>query len=267
LEEAMLGAIAGDVIGSVHEGGPPGTKDFELFSPESTFTDDTVLTVAVAQAVREAAGFEQALRVWGRRYPNAGYGAWFRQWLFRSEPAPYNSFGNGAAMRVSPIGWAFDDLDDVLEQAEASAFVTHDHPEGIKGAQAVAAAVFVARTRRDKRAVIDLLEQRFGYDCSAPLSAWSDSGGVGPTCQETVPAAGAVFLRSRGYEDAVRNAVAIGGDADTLACIAGAITEAYEGGVPLEIEIETLTRLDAPLREELVAFARAYDVPIAADAP
>lgn len=259
----MIGAISGDVIGSVHEGTLPKAKDFPLFVARSTFTDDTVLTIAVASAIRERAAFGASLRRWGRRYPNAGYGGWFRDWLFRDDAAPYHSFGNGSAMRVAPIGWAFDDLEVVLREATRSAEVTHDHPEGIKGAQAVAAAVLLGRTGQTKDRIAAMLSDRFGYDCSMELSALQRRGGFDVTCQGTIPAAAVAFLHSTGFEDAVRNAVSFGGDADTLACIAGAMAEAYYGSVPVEIQAEVLRRLDDPLRAEVVAFARQYGVPLA----
>ncbi len=261
----MIGAIAGDVIGSVHEGARPKAKDFPLFDPDSTFTDDTVLTVAVASAIRMGTDVGAAIRLWGRRYPDAGYGDWFRDWLLGEDAAPYNSFGNGSAMRVAAIGWAFDGLDDVLREAERSAEVTHNHPEGIKGAQAVAAAVLIARRGQTKDQIRALLSDRFGYDCSMSLSELQGRGGFDVTCQGTVPAAAVAFLESTDFEDAVRNAVSFGGDADTLACIAGAMAEAHYGEVPPGIQAEVLRRPDATLRDEVTAFARAYGVPLAED--
>jgi len=207
----MLGAIAGDIVGSVHEGSEPQSKAFALFAPSSRFTDDSVLTIAVASAIRRGEDYAEALRRWGREYPDAGYGGLFRQWLFAEHPRPYNSYGNGSAMRVSAVGWAFDDLERVLVEAGKSAEVTHDHPEGIKGG---------ARIR-------ELLTDRFGYDCSASLDELRRRSCFDVTCQGTVPAAAIAFLESSGYEDAVRNAVSLGGDADTLACIAGAMAEAH----------------------------------------
>jgi ADP-ribosylglycohydrolase len=259
----MIGAISGDVIGSVHEGAPAKPKDFPLFVPGSTFTDDSVLTVAVANAIREGVEYGTSIRRWGRRYPYAGYGGWFRDWLFREDAAPYNSFGNGSAMRVAPIGWAFDDLDLVLHEASKSAEVTHSHPEGIKGAQAVAAAIFVARAGQGKDQIAALLSDRFGYDCTMGLSALQRRGGFDVTCQGTVPAAAVAFLHSTDFEDAVRNAVSFGGDADTLACIAGAMAEAHYGRVPAEIQLEVLGRLDNALRAQVMAFARQYGIPVA----
>jgi ADP-ribosylglycohydrolase len=261
----MIGAIAGDVIGSVYEGRPAPRRDFPLFVSASTFTDDTVLTVAVANAIREGTVFGEALRRWGRRYPHAGYGGWFRDWLFREGAGPYSSFGNGSAMRVAAVGWAFDDLDRVLHEAAESAAVTHNHPEGIKGAQAVAAAILLGRTGEPKEAIAALLSDRFGYDCCTPLAVLRRRGGFDVTCQGTVPAAAAALLESTDYEDSVRNAVSLGGDTDTLACIAGAMAEAYYGGVPAQIQAEALRRLDEPLRRETFDFAHAYRVPLAAN--
>jgi ADP-ribosylglycohydrolase len=261
----VIGAISGDVIGSVHEGAPAQAKDFSLFVPASTFTDDTVLTVAVASAIREGVDYGSSMRRWGRRYPYAGYGGWFLDWLFREDAGPYNSFGNGSAMRVSAIGWAFEDLDVILREAARSAVVTHNHPEGIKGAQAVAAAILVARGGQGKDKIAALLSDRFGYDCSMGLSALQRRGGFDVTCQGTVPAAAVAFLHSTDFEDAVRNAVSFGGDADTLACIAGAMAEAHYGGVPAQIQVEVLGRLDGALRAEVMAFASQYGIPMAGD--
>jgi ADP-ribosylglycohydrolase len=258
----MIGAIAGDVIGSVHEGAPPQPKDFPLFVAGSRFTDDTVLTIAVASAIREDGDFTAALRRWGRRYPRAGYGGWFREWLFARDPAPYNSFGNGSAMRVSAVGWAYDDPDLVLEIAARSAAVTHSHPEGIKGAQAVAAAILAARTGQTRDQIAALLTDRFGYECSDSLDTLQRRGGFDVTCQGTVPAAAVAFLHANDYEDTVRNAVSCGGDADTLACIAGAIAEAYFGQVPPAIQAEVMRRLDEDLRREVRLFAERYGVPL-----
>jgi ADP-ribosylglycohydrolase len=261
-ENHLIGAISGDVIGSVHEGKPAKPKDFPLFVPHSTFTDDTVLTVAVASAVREGTDFSSSLRRWGRRYPEAGYGSWFCDWLFSEDAVPYNSFGNGSAMRVSAIGWAFNDLDVVLREAARSAAITHNHPEGIKGAQAVAAAIFVARSGQGKDKIAALLSDRFGYDCTADLRVFQQHGGFDVTCQGTLPAAAAAFLHSTDFEDAVRNAVSFGGDADTLACIAGAMAEAHYRGVPNRIQAEVFARLDKPLRDEVITFAQLYGIPL-----
>lgn len=263
----MLGAIAGDVIGSVHEGDLPKSKSFPLLVSYSRFTDDSVLTVAIASAIREGTDYSTSLRAWGRRYPRAGYGGQFREWLLQENPRPYNSFGNGSAMRVSAVGWAFGDLERVLREAKKSAEVTHNHPEGIKGAQAVAAALFLARTGHDKEQIRDLFSNRFGYDCSVRLEDLQERGEFDVSCQGTVPAAAVAFLESIDFEDAVRNAVSLGGDADTLACISGALAEAFYGGVPDAIQREVMKRLDGPLRSEVLAFARAYGLRAATDLP
>lgn len=259
----MIGAISGDVIGSVHEGAPAKEKDFPLFVPGSKFTDDTVLTVAVASAILIGADYAASLRKWGRQYPHAGYGGWFYDWLFQDDVGPYHSFGNGSAMRVASIGWAFDDLDTVLREAAKSAEVTHNHPEGIKGAQAIAAAVLIARCGQSKDQIACLLSDRFGYDCSVTLSALQRRGGFDVTCQGTVPAAAVAFLESIDFEDAVRNAISLGGDADTLACIAGAMAEAHYGKVPTAIQAEVFRRLDEPLQTAVIAFARKYGIRLA----
>ncbi|MEX2470181.1 MAG: ADP-ribosylglycohydrolase family protein [Pseudohongiellaceae bacterium] len=259
----MIGAIAGDVIGSVYEGAPARAKDFPLFVPGSTFTDDTVLTVAVASAILGGEDYASSLRRWGRRFPRAGYGGWFQDWLFHDDAGPYNSFGNGSAMRVAAVGWAFADLDAVLREAARSAEVTHNHPEGIKGAQAIAAAIFLARGGHGKEAIARLLPDRFDYDCSATLSDLQSRGGFDVTCQGTVPAAAVAFLQSTDFEDAVRNAISFGGDADTLACIAGAMAEAHYGAVPAAIQREVFRRLDRALQVEVMAFANRYNVPLA----
>lgn len=258
----MLGAIAGDIIGSVHEGSRPKAKDFPLFTPRSRFTDDTVLTVAVANAIRADCEFGPTMRHWGRRYPRVGYGRWFHSWLFSDSAEPYNSFGNGSAMRVAPIGWAFDSLEAVLSQAAKSAEVTHNHPEGIKGAQAVAAAVFAARTGQSKDRIAAMLSDRFGYECTTNLKTLQERSRFDVTCQGTVPAAAGAFLHSTDLEDAVRNAVSFGGDTDTLACIAGAMAEAFYDGVPTAIQAEVLPRLDRAVLDEVVAFAARFRVPL-----
>ena len=259
----MIGAISGDVIGSVYEGAPPRAKDFELYMYGTTFTDDTVLTVAVGNAILKGADYAVSLRQWGRWYPDVGYGPWFDDWLFSEDAGPYNSYGNGSAMRVSAVGWAFDDLDVVLSEAAKSAEVSHNHPEGIKGAQAIAAAVLFARTGATKDQIAALLSDRFGYDCSIGLSALRRRDISDVTCQGSVPAAAVAFLQSTGFEDTVRNAISLGGDADTIACIAGSIAEAHYGGVPEEIQAEVLRRLDDRLRAVVFAFAEKYGVPLA----
>ena len=254
----MIGAIAGDIIGSVYEGHPVKTKDFPLFDRGCRFTDDTVLTVAVAQAILEGRPYQETIRERGRKYPRAGYGGTFIGWLFSDNPHPYNSWGNGSAMRVSPVGFAFEIEPDVLDQAEKSAEMTHNHPEGIKGAQAAALAVFMARKGRDKEDIRVAVTGQFGYDLKRTVDSIRPAYHFDVSCQGTVPEAIIAFLDSDSYEDALRNAISLGGDSDTLACITGGIAEAFYGGIPAEIEAFALSKLPADLKEIVRAFRKRY---------
>jgi ADP-ribosylglycohydrolase len=243
----MIGAIAGDIIGSVCEFRPLKTVESELFSPESTFTDDTVLTVATADCILHGKDYARTFKEYGRRYPDAGYGGNFRRWLFSEDTGPYNSYGNGSAMRVSPVGFAFKTLDDVLKQAERSAAVTHNHPEGIKGAQAIAAAIFLARQGTEKKGIRQYMQTTFGYNMERTLAEIRPVYRFDETCQGSVPEAIIAFLESDDYEDAVRKAVSLGGDSDTLACMAGGIAQAYYKVIPELIIKETRKRLNKEL--------------------
>ena len=251
----MFGAIAGDVIGSIYEHDPITTTAFPLISDGSTFTDDTVLTAATAEAILSGRPFDAAYRDWYRRYPDAGYGGFFHQWGQSDEMGPYNSFGNGSAMRVAPVGWAYSDLETVLERAAMSAAVTHDHPEGIKGAQVTAGAVFLAR--REPIAEVIAWAQGFGYEIDTPIAALRPDHVFDVTCQGTVPAALRCAYEAEDFEGAVRLAISLGGDADTLAAIAGAVAEARFGGVPVEIRAAVDARLDRPIRQVIAAFSLA----------
>jgi ADP-ribosylglycohydrolase len=257
----MLGAVAGDVIGSVHEFARCKTKDFPLFVEASTFTDDTVLTVAVAEAILTDRDYEASVRRIGRRYPNSGYGGSFMGWLVRGDAGPYNSWGNGAAMRVSPVGFAFDEADTVLAEAKRTAEFTHNHPEGIKGAQATALAMLLARQGADKTAIRSEITRRFGYDLDRTVDGIRPDYAFNESCQATVPEALAAFLDSDSFEDAVRNAVSLGGDADTLACIAGGVAEAFYKSIPDAILREVLGRLTDDLRGVALAFYKRYGLP------
>ena len=254
----MLGAIAGDVIGSVYEASPVKFTDFELFPPGARFTDDTVLTVATAEALLGDGDYAKAYRRYGRAYPNAGYGGSFYGWLVSDDTGPYDSWGNGAAMRVSPVGFASDTVEDVLEEAARSATVTHNHPEGIKGAQATALAVFLARCGADKAGIRSELQDRFGYDLTRSLEVIRPSYRFDVSCQGSVPESLIAFLEASGYESAVRNAVSLGGDADTMACIAGGIAQAFYGAVPGRIAREVRSRLPEGFLHVLDRFGRRY---------
>ena len=244
----MLGAIAGDVIGSVHERSGTKTKDFELLVPDSRFTDDTVLTVAVADCLLHGKDYVDALHDYFHAYPAAGYGGTFIRWAGYRRREPYQSWGNGSAMRVSAVAYARDTLAEVLEEARRSAAVTHDHEQGIRGAQATAAAVFLARTGASKEQIRRYTEEQFGYFLEETLDQIRPTYAFDVSCQGSVPQSILAFLESTDYEDAVRNAISLGGDADTMACIAGAIAEPFYGGVPSAIAEPVLALLEVRLR-------------------
>ena len=254
----MLGAIAGDIIGSVYEWNNIKTKQFPLFRPESRFTDDTVLTVAIAEALLNQGNYTDILKQYYQYFPGAGYGGTFKAWAGSSNREPYNSWGNGSAMRVSPVGYAFNHLEQVLQEAKRSAEVTHNHPEGIKGAQATAAAIFLARTGQSQAEIKTYIESTFGYDLSQTLDDIRPTYRFDVSCQGSVPQAITAFLESTDFEDAIRNAISLGGDSDTIACIAGSIAEAFYGGVPAAIAEETMIRLDQRLIDVVEAFRTHY---------
>ncbi|MDM8000147.1 MAG: ADP-ribosylglycohydrolase family protein [Dehalococcoidia bacterium] len=254
----MIGAIAGDIIGSAFEWNPVKRTDFQLFTPGSTFTDDTVLTVAVADCILSGKDYARAFKDYGNRYPHAGYGGMFWRWLNSETMAPYNSFGNGSAMRVSPVGFAFGTLDEVLAEAEKSAAVTHNHPEGIKGAQAVASAIFLARTGSTKEEIRRYIERSFDYDLQRTLARIRPGYTFDVTCQGSVPEAIIAFLESEDYEDAVRKAVSLGGDSDTIACMTGGIAQAYYGRIPDHILRKTREILDPELLKVVDLFEARY---------
>lgn len=243
----MIGAIAGDIIGSYYEHAPIKTKDFPLFHRRARFTDDSVLTVAVANAILEGVSYRTSIRQIGRRYPDAGYGGNFIQWLLTDDTEPYYSWGNGSAMRVSPVGFAFDDAETVLHEAAASAAITHNHPEGIKGAEATAFAIFLARQGASKVDIRNKITQHFAYDLQRNIDEIRPGYSFDVSCQGTVPEAIIAFLDSDSWEDAVRNAVSLGGDSDTLACITGGIAEAWYDGVPTEVAHRALEKLTPDL--------------------
>jgi ADP-ribosylglycohydrolase len=254
----MLGSIAGDIIGSRHEFIVTKTTDFELFHPDCTFTDDSVLAIAVADCLLHGGNYVDKFHEYFHEYPACGWGGMFLEWAAFRRREPYNSFGNGSAMRVGAVGWAFDTLEDVLAEARRSAEVTHNHPEGIRGAQATAVAIFRARTGKSKPEIRDEIERTFGYNLRRTVDDIRPTYQFNETCQETVPEAIVAFLDSSDYEDSIRKAVSLGGDADTLACITGGIAEAFYGGVPEPIGTKALALLDAPLRETVLTFCGKY---------
>jgi ADP-ribosylglycohydrolase len=256
----MLGAIAGDIIGSVHEFRGTKSTDFDLFIPESRFTDDSVLAIALADCLMTGKNYVDAFHEYFLEYPNAGYGLRFFHWASAGRRDAYNSFGNGSAMRVPAVGYAFNTLNEVLAEAARSAEVTHNHAEGIKGAQATAAAIFLARHGETKHRIRDWISATFGYDLARSVDQIRPAYEFDESCQSTVPAAIVAFLDSQNYEDAVRKAISLGGDADTLACITGAIAEAHYGGVPPHIADRALQILDDRLRKVVRQFCDRYPV-------
>ncbi len=253
----LIGALAGDIAGFIYEWYNIQTKDFALFSEGCTFTDGSVLTVALADSIFTGTPYAENLAAYYRRYPDRGYGGRFHQWARSPSPAPYNSWGNGAAMRVSPGGFAFEDLETVLAQAAAFTAVTHDHPEGIEGGQATAAAIFLARTGATKAELQAFIEKRFGYDLSRHVDAIRPSYRYDVSCQGTMPQAIRAFIDSTDFEDAVKTAISLGGDSDTLACITGGIAQAFYG-VPEAVERTVYQALDRQLADVTRTFMTRY---------
>ena len=262
----MYGAILGDIIGSPYEFDRGSkSKDFPLFSPNSTFTDDSVMTLAVADAFLSLPPevtdedirwkLIQSMQTYGRKYPYAGYGGMFRRWLKDSNPQPYGSYGNGSTMRVSSAGWLFDDLETVRHMARLSAEVTHNHPEGIKGAEATASAIYLAHTGSTKAEIKAYIEANFHYDLSRTCDEIRPTYHHVESCQETVPEAITAFLEGESFEDVIRTAVSLGGDCDTLTCIAGSVAEGFYG-VPEGLKWQCRERLPEDLRKVLRRFKK-----------
>lgn len=251
----MTGAIAGDIIGSVYEFDNIKTTDFPLFTNESDYTDDTIMTVAVADWLLNGGDLAKVMQRYGREYPypTGGYGGRFSGWLREKDPQPYNSWGNGSAMRVSAVGWMFDSLEKTLEVAKETAVVTHNHPEGIKGAQATAAAIYLARTGKSKQDIKQYIETAFSYDLGRTCDEIRPFYRFNESCQGTVPEAIIAFLDSSDFEDAIRLAVSLGGDSDTLACITGGIAEAFYG-IPEDIERQVYDKLPGTFQKVIKEF-------------
>lgn len=254
----MLGTLTGDIVGSIYEWNNIKTTEFPLFQEQCRFTDDSVLTVALAESILTGEAYAQVMRRYCRRYPDAGYGRNFLNWAQSDDAPAYYSYGNGSAMRISPAGWAFDDLEQVLQKAKEYSAVTHDHPEGVKGAQATAAAVYLARTGATKREIAAFVAGRFGYDLSRSCDEIRPGYSFDVSCQGTVPQALTAFLESTDFESAIRLAISLGGDSDTLAAITGGVAQAYYGGVPAAIARETLRFLDEPLRKVTMEFEARF---------
>lgn len=260
----MIGAIVGDFVGSAYEFAPTKNYNFELVTPQSDITDDTIMSLAVADALMQPtvhADYRGRMLHWGRKYPNpkGGYGGSFKRWLDSYYPQPYNSYGNGSAMRVTAIGWVFSQLETVQVEAAASAEVTHNHAEGIRGAVATATSVWLARNGYDRETIRAEIE-KLGYRLDFSIINIKPHYGFNETCQLTVPAAIRCFYESTSYEDCIRMAVSLGGDADTLACIAGGIAEAYYGthAIPSSLKKQALAKLPNDLLEVSTRFSERY---------
>lgn len=265
----MIGAILGDIIGSPYEFDRGSkSKEFPLFSKYSTFTDDTVMTIAVCRAFLDVKpdasddlilkSVEENLRKFGKMYPNAGYGGMFSRWLRNPDMKAYNSYGNGSAMRVSSVAWLFDNIEDVRNAARLSALVTHNHIEGIKGAEATASAIFLARTGHSKAEIKEYIEREFAYKLNRTCDEIRPNYRHTETCMETVPEAITAFLEGESFEDVIRTAVSLGGDCDTITAIAGSIAEGFYG-VPDELKEECRKRLPEPLLAVLNEFERCRE--------
>ena len=265
----MLGAIIGDIAGSAYEFNNTNDYHCNLFPDGCNYTDDTVMTMAVASwLLKDPEHTHKVLEKEMVRYANeypcpmGGYGGGFRHWLFDTKDRkPYNSFGNGSAMRVSPVGWFFDSLEETEQVAEISASITHNHPEGINGAQATAVAIFLARTGHSKEEIRDYIEKRFGYDLHKSYTDWYGHYGWDESCQGTVPQAIICFLESEDYEDTIRKAVSLGGDSDTLACITGGIAEAYHGYILADMADAAFERIPDSFRDLISDFEKASTYP------
>ena len=254
----MKGAIIGDIIGSTYEFNPTKDYNFELFAKGMTFTDDTVLTIAVTDSILNNITYDKTIYDWGNRYTGRGYGFRFSKWLANPNPQPYNSFGNGSAMRVSPVGLAYPTISKVLKHAELSAVCSHNHPEGIKGAQAVALAIHLACQGHDKTTIKLEIEERIGYDLSESYQSIHDRYDFDETCQGSVPEALIAFFESTDFESAIRLTVSLGGDADTQAAMAGAIAEAYYKEIPEKFIQTCMPRLTEEMSTLLDKLYKKY---------
>ena len=251
----LIGAVAGDIIGSTYEWDNVKTTDFKLFRRKSRFTDDTVLTMAVAKSILDNEDFGANIQKFARKYPHRGYGSFFRKWIHSENPQPYGSYGNGGAMRVSPVGFAFNDIDKVLKKAKESAEPTHNHPEGIKGAQAIASAIFWARKGKDKNYIRTFVENTFGYDLNFTIESLRPTYQFSATAPDTVPHAIVAFLDSTDFENAIRLAISLGGDSDTIAAMTGSIAAAFYKNIP-----ETITEeVEKFLPDEFINIMNRFD--------
>jgi ADP-ribosylglycohydrolase len=258
----MLGSIVGDCVGSVFEFSSNKNKseEFPLYSSLSTFTDDTIMTLAVAKSILHKEDLAVNMRKFGLKYHDRGYGGMFARWLKTASMGPYNSFGNGSAMRVSPVGFAFNDPVTVLAEAKKTAEVSHNHPEGIKGAQAIALAIYMARTESSKEDIKRIISSTFDYNLDRKIADIRPTYKFNETCQGSVPESIIAFLESNSFEDCIRKAISLGGDADTMACIAGGIAQAYYKKIPKSVYQPTVDLLSNELLDILNEFNERYHI-------
>ncbi len=254
----IIGAIAGDILGSSYQCKNPKTTSFKLLQPDATYTDDTVLTIAIADSLINKKKFAPTLAEYGKKYPDRGYGKNFSQWIHTQSLLPYNSYGNGSAMRVSPIGFMYNNLEKVIKTAKQSAEITHDHVEGIKGAQAIAAAVFLARIGKSKHDIKNFIIHTFIYDLDFTIEGIRSTYSFQDSCQNTVPQAIVAFLESNDYESAIRLAISLGGDSDTLACMTGGIAAAFYKEIPTNI----IEFVNTKLPSEFIDIINKFDIKI-----
>ena len=258
MRNTLIGAVCGDVLGSIFERKNEKSVDIELYNENSSFTDDTILTIAIADAILNEVSYESKIIEYGLKYPNRGYGSSFKEWLNNDKRKPYDSWGNGSAMRVSAISYAFNSISEILDEAKKSAECTHNHLEGIKGAQAVAAAIYLVRYNFDKKNIKEYIEGRFGYDLNFKIDEIRENYKFDVSCQGSVPQAIVAFLESDNYEHAIRLAISIGGDSDTIAAICGSIASIYYDRIPQKILDFVLEKLPQEFIDILEKFDEKY---------
>jgi ADP-ribosylglycohydrolase len=257
----MYGSIIGDICGSIYEWNNRVTDkpgDINLVNQECYYTDDTILVLAIADAVLNGRDYQKYLLTWTKKYPNCGYGIKFKTWFTQNNPKPYNSYGNGSAMRVGSIGWCFETLEETIDEAGKSARITHNHKEGIKGAKAVAAAIYLARNNKTKKEIKEYIENEFKYKLSTDITKLREKYKYEATCQNTVPPAIMAFLESSNFEDSIQIAISLGGDSDTLASITGSISEAFYKNIPLSLINFVNNKLQDDMKAVLNKFYNRY---------
>lgn len=257
-EKLIIGAVAGDMVGSLHKGKKPGPESFDLLNDRPDFTSDTVLNVAVMESLLRERDYARSLKVYGRKYKDRDYGKAFDRWLQQDDPKPYHSWNNGAALRVSPIGFACRTLKEVSDEAYNCASVSHNHPDGIKGAVAIAVSVFLARNGRTKDEIRDYIESTFSYDLHRQIDHIRPDYYYDRSSEASVPESIIAFLDSTDYENAIRLAISLGGDSGRLACLTGGIAQAFYKEVPVKITNYVIEQLPHQMLETLNEFSKTY---------